>query len=75
MSKSAQTNLNIVHFDNWVMTMKKNFLLLTLLLLPFFVGTEAAWANATMRVSANQIGQTYAVEVGQNKSLIVDLPV
>jgi len=75
MSKFTPVNLNIVHRNNWVMTMKKSFILMALLLLPFLLGTEAAWANGTMRISANQIGQTYAVEVGQNKSLIVDLPV
>ncbi|MCF4097473.1 type II and III secretion system protein family protein [Maritalea mediterranea] len=55
--------------------MKKNIVLLALLAIVSLCSAQAALANATMRISANQIGQTYAVEIGQNKSLIVDLPV
>lgn len=55
--------------------LEKSFLILSITLMSHMFAPQTAMAAATMRVSANQIGQTYAVEVGINKSLIIDLPV
>lgn len=75
MSKAAQAILNLNVSAHTKKVLAKGALLLTLLIMPQMLAPQFAMANATIRISANQIGQTYAVAVGQNKSLIVDLPV
>ncbi len=75
MSRTAQAIFRSENQTSFRVLLNQFSLLSMLLLLSLFWASQPAHANATLRISANEIGKTYAVEVGQNKSLIVDLPV